>query len=149
MQTVSRSELADMIGVSIPRLNGLVDDGVVIRVAVGKYDLAASVRNYCARLRGTASGRGGEEQILDLTKERARLAKEQADGAAIKNAAARGELIDAGEVERGWSNILRKLQARMLAVPSRVRQSEYFTAAQVQAIDRELRDALTELAGGD
>jgi hypothetical protein len=37
----------------------------------------------------------------------------------LKNAAARGELLDAGAVEADWSNTLRQVRAGMLAVPSR------------------------------
>ena len=138
-----------MLGVSLDRITSLTNEGTVIKVGRGQYDLNASVRNYCGRLRGAASGRGGEEQILDLTKERARLAKEQADGAAMKNAQLRGEFVSADEVERGWASILRRVQARLMAVPSRVRQVEHFSQSQVSAIDREIRDALTELASAD
>ena len=48
------------------------------------FDLTTTVRNYVRHLRGTASGRGGEEQVAALTTERARLAKEQADAQALK-----------------------------------------------------------------
>jgi terminase small subunit / prophage DNA-packing protein len=51
--------------------------------------------------------------------QRVRIAKEQADALALKNAALRGELLDTKEVEATWSSALREVRATMLAVPSR------------------------------
>jgi hypothetical protein len=42
----------------------------------------------------------------DLDRERARLAKEQADGHELKNAQLRGELLPADEVVAGWQNAI-------------------------------------------
>ena len=55
---------------------------------------------YIPHLRGRAAGHVSADG-LDLTAERARLAKEQADKLSRENALARGELIYRGEVE-GW-----------------------------------------------
>ena len=77
------------------RLTDLVQRDIAIRHARDSYDLVQSTRNYVQHLRGVASGRGGEEATLNLTEERARLAREQADGVALKNAKARGELVAA------------------------------------------------------
>lgn len=65
----------------------------MVRLGHDAYDLEESTRRYIASLRETASGRGGEEQVLNLTSERARLAREQADAQALKNAVLRGEYV--------------------------------------------------------
>jgi phage terminase Nu1 subunit (DNA packaging protein) len=96
-------------------------------------------------LREVAAARGGEAQILDLTQERARLAREQADGQELKNRALRRELVSASDVEREWSDILRKVRAGILAVTSRVRASAGLTTEQAVEMDAELRLALKEL----
>ena len=88
-------------------------------------------------------------KVAQLTTERARLAREQADAQALKNAALRRELVPAAEVERAWTDILRQVRSRVLAVPSRLRQAVALPADAVAALDRELRDALTELGRDD
>lgn len=143
---VSAKELAELFGISDRSVRDLHDRGIVKKSARGRYLLAESVQLYTAHLRGVASGRGGEGGVLDLTAERARLAKEQADGQALKNATQRSEMVAAIEVERGWTTVCRRVRNAMLAVPSRARQTlPHLTAYDAGVIDREVRDALSEL----
>jgi phage terminase Nu1 subunit (DNA packaging protein) len=87
--------------------------------------------------------------LAKATEQRARLASAQADLAELKAAEKRGDLLDAAEVERECSGVLRTVRAGMLAVPSRVgARLPHLTAADVDEIDREVRDALGEVAGG-
>jgi phage terminase Nu1 subunit (DNA packaging protein) len=144
-ETVGAGELAVWLGVSSQSIAAFANDGKVVRLARGKYDLKASIQTYTSHLREVAAARGGEGQVLDLTQERARLAKEQADGQELKNRALRGELVPASEVEREWSDVLRKVRAGILAVTSRVRASAGLTAEQAVEMDAELRLALKEL----
>jgi len=84
---------------------------------------------------------------LDLDAERARLAKEQADGHELKNAQTRGDLVSAEAVTREWVAIVSSARAAMLAVPSRCQtRSSTFGPAEVEIIDREVRDALEALS---
>jgi phage terminase Nu1 subunit (DNA packaging protein) len=97
-------------------------------------------------LRKIASGRGDEKTIASLAGERTRLAREQADAVALKNAVARGELVEAGAVEREWSDVLRGVRAAMLTMPSRVqRRLPTLTPTEVATIDAEVRDLLCEV----
>jgi phage terminase Nu1 subunit (DNA packaging protein) len=142
--------LCDLLELSPAMLTELKKRGIAVHIGLDAYDLAATVRAYVVHLRGTASGRGGEDQIMTLTGERARLAREQADAQALKNAVLRGELVPAAEVARAWSDTLRKVRSRLLAVPSRVRGAiPGLTGADVTLIDREVRDALQELGHAD
>jgi phage terminase Nu1 subunit (DNA packaging protein) len=128
----------------------LVRRGLLTKTGRGKFDGDASVRRYIKHLRMVASGRGGEDGVLDLTAERARLAKQQADGHELKNALARGELLEVAVVERTWTGVLSMVRSRMLAVTSRVRQRlPHMTAFDADVVDRELREALTEAAGDE
>ncbi len=54
--------------------------------------------------------------------ERARLAKEQADGQALKNAKDRGELIPASKVAETWGRIVTAAKLQFLALPDRLSQ---------------------------
>ncbi|MDQ0315514.1 hypothetical protein [Amorphus orientalis] len=137
-------ELAALLGLTTRRINQLAEEGIAVRAAPGTFDGPATVQAYIAHVSGKAEGQAA---LLELDKERARLAKEQADGHALKNQALRGKLVDAEETVRAWSDTLRRVRAGMLAVPSRVRsRNPALTAADVETIDREIRDALEELS---
>lgn len=142
-------DLCELLGISPAKLTQLYQAGQAVRLGHDAYDLGETVRRYVEHLRGAASGRGGDEQVATLTAERARLAREQADQVAMKNAALRGELVPSAEVERTWSDILRQVRARILAVPSRLRQAHSLPGEIAEEMDRELRDALTELGNGN
>lgn len=147
---VSARQLGEVLGLNERTVRELVDRGIVTRTSRGRYDLFGSVLAYVEHLRSVAAGRGGEAASYDLTRERARLAKEQADERELRNATLRGELVEAEAVRREWSDVLRGVRSRILSVPSRVRQSlPHLTAHDVERIDGELRRALEEAARDD
>ena len=143
-------DLCDLWGISPGALSQLVKRGIAAKLGHDAYDLTTSTRAYIDHLRGTAAGRGGEEQVLTLTGERARLAREQADAQALKNNVTRGEMVKAEDVARAWADILRGLRSQLLALPSRIRaELGHLTASDVSRLDRLIRDLLTELGGTD
>ncbi|QDY70013.1 terminase small subunit [Qingshengfaniella alkalisoli] len=147
---IGGADLCNLLRITPAALTGLVKRDLAIKLGHDAYDLQETVGRYTEHLRSVASGRGGEEQALTLTGERARLARAQADAQETKNAALRGELVKASEVEREWADTLRHLRSQLLAVPSRIRQTlGHLSTADVEAIDRELRDTLTRLGNGD
>ncbi|MGR3464074.1 DNA packaging protein [Limimaricola sp.] len=144
---VSGRDLAAVLGISDRAVRELHERGLVVKEARGRYALLASVTAYTEHLRGVASGRGDEALVYDLTRERARLAKEQADERELRNASLRGDLVSAEDVKREWANVIRTVRSKILAVPSRVRQSlAHLTPHDVEAIDTELRRALEDVA---
>lgn len=146
--TVTGRQLAQLLGVTVRTVTDLAGRGIVVRAdgATNRYLLAQSLPRYCAHLRDLATGRGGEAAVVSATAQRARLAKAQADLAETKNAAMRGELVDAAEVEAEWSAILRGVRAGMLAVPSRcASRLGHLTAHDVAEIDAEVRSVLMQL----
>ena len=146
-ETCSTDELAQLLGISDRQVRELAKDGTIVRTSRGQFDLLASVQQYAARLRDSASGRGGETVQTTLATERARLAREKADAESMKNAKSRGDLLDAKEVERTWAEILRDVRSRMLAVPNRLQQRlAHLTANDTHEIDIEIREALEALA---
>lgn len=146
---IGGKDLCELLALSSGALTDLKKRGIAVHLGHDAYDLGATVRAYVEHLRGMAAQWGTPDQAAQLTAERARLAKEQADAQAIKNGKLRGELVEAGEVERAWSDVLRQVRARVLSVPSRLRADlpEVDTGT-LSAIDRALRDALTELGNG-
>lgn len=89
-------------------------------------------------------GKSADPTLLAETRA---LKREQRVKLEIANAKARGELLPTAEVEKEWASILRDVRAAMLALPSRLQQKlPHLTAHDVATIDREIRDALAELA---
>lgn len=144
---VGRSELAEWLACDPRSISNYLADGHVKRAGRAQYLLKESVRGVVTHLRAGAAGLGSRDAGLDLATERARLAKEQADGHAIKNAAARQELVPAADVERAWGGVCANVRSRMLAVTSFLPSDlPHLTRHDLDVIDRAIRDALTELA---
>lgn len=147
---VGGKDMCDLLGLTSGALTDLKKRGIAVHLGHDAYDLKATVSAYVQHLRGIASGRGGEEQALTLTAERARLAREQADSVALKNAVLRGDLVQASDVVREWSEVFRKVRAGVLAVPSRVRAAlPHLSANDLDVMDREVRATLQGLANDE
>lgn len=153
-RNLSKSAFAKLVNVSAGRVSQMVKAGMPVErdgsidVARGKLWIAENINPTRAASQAQGATLFGEErQQASLTAERARLAKEQADAAELKNAILRRDLVAASDVEREWSAILRKVRAAVMAVPSRMRQTlPHLTAHDVQVLDAELRRVLEELA---
>lgn len=145
----SAGELVRLFQATVQTITKLAREGIVVRTGRGKYDREKSITNYICHLRDTAAGRGGSDGVQTLTDERARLAKEQADHAALKNEQLRGELVKAVDVEAAWAGIVSDLRSGLLAIPTRVQQRiPTLSSADAMTIDAEIRETLTVLANG-
>ncbi|MCX2696381.1 MerR family transcriptional regulator [Ochrobactrum chromiisoli] len=147
--SVTALELAEMIGVSKRAISDYAERGIIVKTGRNRFDFRKSVQGYCEHIRTMAAGRGGENVDV-LATERARLAREQADQAAMKNAAMRKELIMVAEVRHEWVSIARRIRNVVMSVPSRCRQMlPHLTTYDVDLIDTEIRAALAELGDKD
>jgi phage terminase Nu1 subunit (DNA packaging protein) len=141
--SVTATELAGYIGVSPRSVTELGRRGIAVRAGSGRWRLRESVARYCDDLRRRG---GGVAVASSAAAERARLAKEQADAIALKNARLRGSLLDSEAVEREWSDILRLVRSGVLAAPSRIgARLPHLSRDDLSAIESELREALTAL----
>lgn len=152
--TMTEAQLAAFLGIATSQVRTKTNEGVLIRNPGGKkgapagWDVRASLHGYLSRLREGAV-KGGP-QSDELKAEKLRLAREQADKLEIANAAARGDMVRAADVEREWSNVLRDVRSTMLAVPSRVGSKlAHLSAHDVAEIDSEIKAALEGLANGN
>ena len=141
---VNAAELAEWLGLTANRVSALAREGVLPRNPDKLFPLKAAVRAYADHARAGAQGRRVDSE---LAAEKLRLARATAEKAESANAKIRGELIAAADVEREWAGVLRGVRAAMLALPSRVGQRlGHLTPHDIAALDREVRDALEELA---
>lgn len=143
------NEVSRHIGVSPKYVQDLINDGVIERKPRGEYDLDVCRDAYIGKLRAAAAGRASSGD-LDLSAERARLAKEQADAKEMENAVERGDLVYIEDVAKQIENQLTKVRTRLLAVPTKVAPEAHASATvrEVQSVIEEaIVGALNELVG--
>ncbi len=116
-ETVETRELAMWIGVGIDVIADMERRGVVHKVAHGLYPLRETVAAVVAHYREVIEPRGGAEAIGGLVGARARLAREQADSLAMRNAEMRSELVSLAEVTSLLTECNAFVVARVMRVP--------------------------------
>src|SRR5215208_4214589 len=89
-EAVTAAELGEHIGMATRSVVELAKRGIAVKAGPNRYRLKESVARYCDDLRRQAKGKGGEAAAV----ERGRLAAEQADAVALRNARHRGELLE-------------------------------------------------------
>lgn len=100
-------EFAEIIGVSESAVSDMVRRGVIKRGdTLGRWLL-----DYCANLRENAAGRDAE-----LARERARLAREQADRIAMKNAIERREYAPIAVIEDALADVGQQIAVQLDAM---------------------------------
>jgi len=146
----TQAEFAAHVGISQPVVATLVARGIIDAQGRGKIDLDAARLAYCAHLRSLAGGGSGDTQMdLDLSSERARVAKEQADRLEMQNAQLRGELLARGDVDAAVGAAFARVRAKMLTVPSKTAAEVVAMGSPTEAealIRDAVCDALEELA---
>lgn len=111
----TQGKFGKMVGVSMPIISKLVQAGVLPRdESVGEWLLV-----YCQHLRRRAAGHVSEEG-LDLVQERAALAREQKETAALRNAEMRGELVRAEELYRQLFTVARTARNGLITIADRI-----------------------------
>jgi phage terminase Nu1 subunit (DNA packaging protein) len=111
------------------------------------YRLATVVKALIA-YETKPDGRRGNGDEARLAAERARLAREQTEAVALKNAATRGDLIPVAIVKRSASIIISAFRERCLSIPGKIAAScEMRTRGEIEEIVRaEVHEALDELS---
>lgn len=140
------AEAAHHIDLGERRFFELLDDGVIERKSAGAYDLDEVRVTYIRHVRKVAAGRGAEKGA-DLAAERAKLAREQTEAAALKNAVSRGEYASIEEIGRQVEAEYGVVRQRLLAIPGKAADSlvGLDRASVESALHKEIEEALTEL----
>ena len=143
----SLDDCADHLGIQQPTLTRLIKHGVIDKQDRGKYDIDAVRLQYLAHIRNLA---GNNNNDLELGRERARLAKEQADAKEMENAVERGDLVYIDHIVKQFESQLGKCKTKLLAVPTKVAAEAHASASvkEVQElIELAIIEALGELVG--
>lgn len=114
--------------------------------AVGS-DLDAFREGYIRHMREAAAGRLPSSEKLDLDTQKARLAHEQADQVAMKNAVMRREMVPLTVVSQAVVGMIGVAKAKLKRVPGKVAPSDARLKARIaDAIEQALIDLSAERA---
>jgi phage terminase Nu1 subunit (DNA packaging protein) len=145
---VNKRQLASVFGVSEETITQWMKAGMPVRTQRkgtrgNEYETADCIRWYVAR-------DSGGDRALDLTQERARLAKAQADKTELEAAELRGDLARYEDISSHWTRQSTACKSRLLVIPSKVAPRVRAAATDMDAasiIQSEICEALEELSG--
>lgn len=153
MKVMTAKRVAAVLGITERRVRQLRQDGVFREAPVGQglFVLEDTVQAYIAFLTKGESGDGGNA-ALDLTRERARLAKVKREDQEYELALKRGDMHRSDEIRQVMSGVLGNFRSRLLSIPAKA--SPVFAVktnkAEIYEYLKELIDeALNELADFD
>ena len=158
-ELVTAAQLSTYIGVSVSRINKLRQEEILTWAPEeeGKFELKATIKAYCTRLRDQASGRisaldqvqgeGSDGERLDPIQEGARLKARQADMLEIKLSAARGELLPMSDMLEVWQRILSSAKSKLMGLAASLpTQIHGLGPKEVEIIRSEIHLILEQLA---
>lgn len=119
--TVSASVLGDIFGVKDRRVRQMAEEGILERVAKGRYNLVDSLKNYILALKVAAAGAGVDDPDtdIDIDEEKALHERVKRHISELKLRTMRGELHESADVERVMSDMLAAFRTRVLVIPSK------------------------------
>lgn len=138
-EQITQADFGRLVGITQARVSELARSGVLPAGGTA----GSWLHGYCAHLRAQAAGRAGQ---LDLSQERAALARTQNALAELKLAEERRELVRRLEVERHLAGGLVALRDRLETVGSRtgaILAAESDTASCARIVRDEIREALS------
>jgi terminase small subunit / prophage DNA-packing protein len=143
--TCTSTELAWLLGLTDRAIRLYRSKGLAVRAKRGRYLLGPSVRRIHHHVAETAAGRSGSE----LAASRSKLALLQAEGQALRNAAAKGEVISRADAVATWTVLMRGVRGLMLAWPGKAAfEIPTLTVADRAVLERIARDDLEDAALG-
>lgn len=113
----TQAEFAQLIGVDQSSVSDFVSRGLI----TPGETLAEWLLAYCRRLRGVAAGRGGDDG-LELSAERAALAREQRIKIEMQNAVTRKELAPARVVEDILASAATRMSRVLDTIPGEIKR---------------------------
>lgn len=142
----TQAEIAAHLDLTDRTVRDLKKRGVFNADGRGQLDLDACRVAYIRHLRERAAGRTSDEaeaEGLDLVAEKARLAKEQADHYAMRNAEKRGELVPVADYTAAVLSVIEMVKAKLLRIPAKVAKTDSRLKGRIADA---LEDALDELS---
>ena len=146
----SAEVLAKLLDITERRVRQLSAEGIIPKVARGRYEMVGAVRGYIRYLRDLNIQ--GDVGPADYGTQRARLIKARADLAEMEASQIRGDLLFASDVTAAWTEIVALMRARLLVLPDKIAPVVHETTSINQAKDvikKAVYEVLTEIAETD
>lgn len=152
--TVSSTVLANLFGVSTRRIRQFENEGIIKKVARGKYSLQENIKSYITYIQATSNLKNDEktDEEVNYDVEHALLEKRKREKIELELAEMRGEMHKSEDVERVMNDMLSNFRSKLLALPSRLAPQlvTLTTISDFQDIlQREVLDILHELSNYD
>ncbi|AWK52221.1 hypothetical protein DIC82_14980 [Clostridium beijerinckii] len=149
--TVSSTVLSNLFGLTTRRIRQLENEGIIKKIARGKYSLQDNIKSYITFIKASADLKENktEEGKIDYDEEHALLERRKREKIELELAAMRGTMHFSEDVERVMNDMLSNFRAKILALPSRTapRLMGIDTIADIQEILQiEVLDVLNELS---
>lgn len=149
--TVSSTVLSNLFGLTTRRIRQLENEGVIQKIARGKYSLQDNIKSYITYIKASADLKENkiEEGKIDYDEEHALLERRKREKMELELAAMRGTMHYSEDVERVMNDMLSNFKAKILALPSRAapRLITLSTIADIQEVlQNEVLDALNEMS---
>ncbi|KNF08543.1 hypothetical protein CLPU_6c00290 [Gottschalkia purinilytica] len=150
--TVASSVLANLLSVTDRRIRDLAQEGIIVRVKKGRYDLAQSIKNYIVHLKANNDIKEVKNDNLDLDTERALHEIVKREKTELQVKVMKGELHYAEDVEKVMTDMLANFRSKILGLapklaPMLVSRSNLTEVQDI--INNECLLALSELADYD
>lgn len=147
-QLVNAKVLAGLFNLTDRRIQQLAKEEVIPKAARGKYPFVLSIKSYIKFLQDRLVG-GDAAPTGDITTERTRLYRANAEKSELELAVMKGESLPANVVHLVWTKQIGAFRAKMLSLPIKM-------AAELHGIEnkkeieatakRFIWEALTELS---
>jgi len=120
--TVSSSVLADLFGLTDRRIRQLENEGVIKKIARGRYSLQENIKSYINFIKANADlkEKKTEENKVDYDEEHALLEQTKRKKLELELAAMRGTIHHREDVERVMMDMLANFKAKILSIPSKL-----------------------------
>lgn len=114
---VSTQQISEIMEFSKRRIQQLTDEGALVRVGRGKYDLRRSIKKYVETMTEKATPNDDE---LDGGREMALWTRAKREKTEIEVKIIKGQLHRSADVERVMNDMLGAFRARLLSLPTKM-----------------------------
>jgi phage terminase Nu1 subunit (DNA packaging protein) len=139
--------MAWLFDCSARQIQKLAKRGIAVRIASGRFDEKASVRNYVRHLREQAAGRVGQDPAADGVAASVAWKEANTELVRLRLQKEAGQVVGIEEVREIWGRIARGLRQFVLALPGKIAfEVPTLSAFDRGVIERICRDELEDAA---
>lgn len=146
---VNTKAISKMFNMTERNVRYLVEEGIIARVAHGRYDLNDTVSRYVTFLKMSYDGIDENKVIESLEYEKWLHEKAKREKAELELAHIKKEMHKADEVEKIQNHMVMAFRSKMLSLPTKVayQLASKDDPKEIEALlERDIHEALSELA---